>query len=99
MLTELTIHELADLFRQKTATPTQAAREYLDRIAALDPKVKAYLTVTGEAAKLATQTPADVLAVVETDGRVFTSAGPAASQWLSGAMVNIPAGGQATFRR
>src|SRR5438046_1598025 len=50
MLTELTIHELADLFRQKTATPTQAAREYLDRIAALDPKVKAYLTVTGEAA-------------------------------------------------
>src|SRR5438046_3443964 len=50
MLTELTIHELADLFRQKTATPTQAAREYLDRIAALDPKVKAYLTVTAEAA-------------------------------------------------
>jgi aspartyl-tRNA(Asn)/glutamyl-tRNA(Gln) amidotransferase subunit A len=50
MLTELTIHELAELFRQKTATPTQAAREYLDRIAALDPKVKAYLTVTGEAA-------------------------------------------------
>jgi putative nucleotidyltransferase with HDIG domain len=55
-------------------------------------------TVTGEAAKLATQTPADVLAVVETEGRIFTSAGPAASQWLSGAMVNIPAGGQATFQ-
>jgi aspartyl-tRNA(Asn)/glutamyl-tRNA(Gln) amidotransferase subunit A len=50
MLTDLTIHELAGLFRQKAATPTQAAREYLDRIAALDPKVKAYLTVTGEAA-------------------------------------------------
>jgi aspartyl-tRNA(Asn)/glutamyl-tRNA(Gln) amidotransferase subunit A len=50
MLTDLTIRELAGLFRQKAATPTQAAREYLDRIAALDPKVKAYLTVTGEAA-------------------------------------------------
>src|SRR5215470_919735 len=50
MLTDLTIHELAGLFRTKAATPTQAAREYLDRIAALDPKVKAYLTVTGETA-------------------------------------------------
>ena len=50
MLTELTIHELASRFRRKEATPTQAAREYLDRIAALDPTVKAYLTVTAEAA-------------------------------------------------
>ncbi len=52
MLTDLTIHELAARFRRGDATPTQAAREYLDRIAALDPKVKAYLTVTGEAALL-----------------------------------------------
>ncbi len=50
MLTDLTIHELGARFRRQEATPTQAAREYLDRIAALDPKVKAYLTVTGEAA-------------------------------------------------
>jgi len=50
MLTDLTIHELAGLFRTKATTPTQAAREYLDRIATLDPKVKAYLTVTGETA-------------------------------------------------
>jgi aspartyl-tRNA(Asn)/glutamyl-tRNA(Gln) amidotransferase subunit A len=50
MLTDLTIHELGALFRQKAATPTQATREYLDRIAKLDPKVKAYLTVTAEAA-------------------------------------------------
>jgi putative nucleotidyltransferase with HDIG domain len=55
-------------------------------------------TVRGEAAKLATQTPADVLAVVETNGRIFTSAGPAASRWLSGGMVTIPAGGQPTFQ-
>src|SRR5258705_6361944 len=38
-------------------------------------------TVTGEAAKLATQTPADVLAVGETDGRNFTRAGPGAARW------------------
>jgi aspartyl-tRNA(Asn)/glutamyl-tRNA(Gln) amidotransferase subunit A len=50
MLTDLTIHELGARFRQNDATPTEAAREYLDRIAALDPKVKAYLTVTAEAA-------------------------------------------------
>jgi aspartyl-tRNA(Asn)/glutamyl-tRNA(Gln) amidotransferase subunit A len=46
VLTGLTIHELAARFRSGAATPSQAAREYLDRIAALDPKVKAYLTVT-----------------------------------------------------
>jgi aspartyl-tRNA(Asn)/glutamyl-tRNA(Gln) amidotransferase subunit A len=50
MLTDLTIHELGERFRKGDATPTQAAREYLARITALDPKVKAYLTVTGEAA-------------------------------------------------
>ena len=50
MLTDLSIHELGARFRQNDATPTEAAREYLDRIAALDPKVKAYLTVTAEAA-------------------------------------------------
>jgi aspartyl-tRNA(Asn)/glutamyl-tRNA(Gln) amidotransferase subunit A len=50
MLTGLTIHELGARFRRGDATPTQAAREYLDRIAALDPKVMAYLTVTAEAA-------------------------------------------------
>jgi aspartyl-tRNA(Asn)/glutamyl-tRNA(Gln) amidotransferase subunit A len=50
MLTGLTVHELGARFRQGDATPTQAAREYLDRVAALDPTVKAYLTVTGEAA-------------------------------------------------
>ena len=50
MLTDLTIHELGERFRKGDVTPTQAAREYLARIAALDPKVKAYLTVTGEAA-------------------------------------------------
>src|SRR5204863_1917115 len=48
-------------------------------------------TVTGEAAKLALQTSADVLAVVQTDGRIFTSAGPAAARWPSGQKIDIPA--------
>ena len=55
-------------------------------------------TVTGEAAKLAAQTPADVLAVVETDGRIFTSAGPSAPRWVSGETVDIPRGAGATFQ-
>jgi len=55
-------------------------------------------TVMGEAAKLATQTPADVLAVVENNGRIFTSAGPAASHWRPGDTVDVPRGSQATFQ-
>jgi len=55
-------------------------------------------TVTGETAKLATQTPADVLAVVEMDGRIFTSAGPSAGRWPPGQrVVDVPAGAQPTF--
>ena len=50
MLTGLTIHELAARFRSGAASPSQATREYLDRVVALDPQVKAYLTVTPEAA-------------------------------------------------
>src|SRR5580765_2163378 len=55
-------------------------------------------TVTGEAAKLATQTPADVLAVIETDGRIFTSAGPAAGRWPSGQKIDVPPGTRPTFQ-
>jgi aspartyl-tRNA(Asn)/glutamyl-tRNA(Gln) amidotransferase subunit A len=66
MLTDLTIHELAARFLRGDATPTQAAQEYLDRIATLDPKVKAYLTVTGEAA---------LAGAAEADGR-FKSGTP-----------------------
>jgi putative nucleotidyltransferase with HDIG domain len=55
-------------------------------------------TVTGETAKLASQTPADVLAVIENDGKIFTSAGPAAARWPTGTRVDIPAGAQPTFQ-
>jgi aspartyl-tRNA(Asn)/glutamyl-tRNA(Gln) amidotransferase subunit A len=48
--TRLTIHELAERFRQRELTPSEVARAYLGRIEALDPQVKAYLTVTAEPA-------------------------------------------------
>src|SRR3989475_5716789 len=50
MRTGLSVNELAGGFRQKKATPTRAARAYLARIPALDPKIKAYMTVTGDRA-------------------------------------------------
>jgi aspartyl-tRNA(Asn)/glutamyl-tRNA(Gln) amidotransferase subunit A len=50
MLTGLTIHEVGARFRSGEATPSQAVRGYLDRIASLDPQVKAYLTLIPEAA-------------------------------------------------
>ncbi len=50
MLTELTIHELGQRFRQGELTPSEAARAYLARIEAVDRKVGAYLTVTREQA-------------------------------------------------
>lgn len=55
-------------------------------------------TVMRETAKLALQTPADVLAVVEPDGKIFTSAGPAALRWPVGTTVDIPGGTQPAFQ-
>ena len=50
MLASLTVHELGARFRRGEATPSQAAQAYLERIDALDPQVRAYLTVTREEA-------------------------------------------------
>ena len=55
-------------------------------------------TVTGETAKLALQTPADVLAIVQTNGQIFTSAGAAASRWPAGQKIDVPVGSQPTFQ-
>jgi aspartyl-tRNA(Asn)/glutamyl-tRNA(Gln) amidotransferase subunit A len=52
-LTALTAHELTEAFRAGTTTPTAAAEAYLARIAALDGKVRAYLTVTADVARAA----------------------------------------------
>ena len=50
-LASLTAHELGARYRDGTATPTQAVTECLARIEALDPQVRAFLTVTGEDAR------------------------------------------------
>ncbi len=50
MLAALTVEALGARFREGTATPSEAARDYLARIEALDPKVRAYMTVTRDAA-------------------------------------------------
>ena len=47
-LTSLTAHELGARYRSGEATPTQAVTESLARIEALDPEVRAFLTVTRE---------------------------------------------------
>jgi aspartyl-tRNA(Asn)/glutamyl-tRNA(Gln) amidotransferase subunit A len=48
--TRLTIHELVDAYRAGDTTPTAATEAYLARIAALDEKVGAFLTVTRDQA-------------------------------------------------
>ena len=47
-LASLTAHELAARYRRGEATPTAAVTDYLARIDALDPQVRAFLTVTRE---------------------------------------------------
>ncbi len=47
----LTIGELAAQYRSGKATPTQVVEACLGRIESLDPKVRAYLTVTRESAR------------------------------------------------
>ncbi|HXJ81230.1 MAG TPA: Asp-tRNA(Asn)/Glu-tRNA(Gln) amidotransferase subunit GatA [Candidatus Methylomirabilis sp.] len=50
MPTGLTVHALAERFRRRELTPSEVTRAYLSRIEALDPQVKAYLTVTADQA-------------------------------------------------
>ena len=46
----LPLAALADHLRQRDLSPVEATRVFLDRIAALDPQLASYITVTGEAA-------------------------------------------------
>ena len=48
-------------------------------------------TVTVEAEKLATLTGADVLAILDSSGRIFVSAGPLRDRWPAGEHIAIPA--------
>ena len=52
-LTRLTAHELTEAFRAGTTTPSAVTDAYLARIAAVDGRVRAYLTMTGEQARKA----------------------------------------------
>jgi len=54
-------------------------------------------TVTVEAEKLAALTGADVLAILDANGRIFVSAGPLQDRWPRNARIEIPAG-TATFQ-
>src|SRR5439155_238998 len=47
-----TIHELTDAYRRGETTPSEATDAYLSRIAKLDDKVGAYLTVTADRARV-----------------------------------------------
>ena len=55
-------------------------------------------TVTRETDKLATLTAADVLAIVDTTGRIFASAGPTRDLWPVGQRVQLAAGNQSAFQ-
>jgi putative nucleotidyltransferase with HDIG domain len=55
-------------------------------------------TVRGEVIKLAMQTPVDVLAIVESDGRIFTSAGAGAARWPVGEKLDVPVASSPTFQ-
>jgi aspartyl-tRNA(Asn)/glutamyl-tRNA(Gln) amidotransferase subunit A len=52
-LTHLTAHELTDAYRAGATTPSAVADAYLGRVAALDDRVRAYLTVTIDLARRA----------------------------------------------
>ncbi len=50
-----TVHEIVEAYRTGTAWPTAVTQTYLERIAALDPQVRAYITVTRERALAAAE--------------------------------------------
>ena len=49
-LYELTIHELCDLLKEKKASAVEIAQSFVDRIEAVDDRVKAFMTATPELA-------------------------------------------------
>jgi len=49
-LYRLTIHELQELLRRREVSATEVTHAYLQRIEAVEPKVRAYMTVTAEEA-------------------------------------------------
>ena len=63
-----------------------------------DQEISLRNTVTVEAEKLAALTRADVLAILDTTGHVFASAGSSRERWPLNELIMIPAGGSSTFQ-
>ena len=64
--------KLAELVRTKELSPVEIAQAHLDRIAAVDPKINAIVTVADDALKAAKAAEAAVLSGEElTTGRRF----------------------------
>src|SRR5262245_21822423 len=59
---------------------------------------QARATAANEVERLAPLTGADVLAIIGSDGRVFTSAGRLRAEWPAGEAVQIPLGEDGTFQ-
>ena len=66
-LYELTIHELHDKLKKKEVSSVEATKACLERIEAVDPKVRAFITVTGEEALAAAAEADRRIAAGETD--------------------------------
>ena len=58
-LTSLTIHELREMLRKKEVSSVEAAKAYLKRIEAVEPKVRAFVTVALAPASPAAATDSD----------------------------------------
>jgi putative nucleotidyltransferase with HDIG domain len=82
---------LAEHPRLKAALSTYTSE---NRFGGLPPELasQARATVAGEAEKMAQNIGADVLAILDTDGRVFAAAGPGAGPWRPGTAVLANAG-------
>src|SRR5215470_7441637 len=61
-LADLSLAEAAELVRSRRASPVELTRACLGRIAALDPKLNAFVVVTAESALAAAQVAADEVA-------------------------------------
>ena len=91
-----TIATIAENPTLKAALDTYVAeRQFADMPADQETSLRG--TVILEAEKLANLTRADALAILDADGHVFASAGPARDHWPPGARIPLPIGGPSSF--
>ena len=56
-LIDLSIHELHEILSRREISAVEVTRAYLDRIGEVDPKIRAYLTVTADKALTQAEVP------------------------------------------